>query len=56
MPRKNVDWAICKCMSGTTERTRRKVETGLGVSEITYKSMNAKKKMTGEIQGKANVQ
>ena len=53
--KKNVNRAICECMSGTTERAMRNVETGLGLPEITYKSINGEKKMTGEIQGKASV-
>ena len=45
--KKNVDRMICKCMSSTIERAMMNVETGLGVSEITYKRKNGKKKMTG---------
>ena len=52
--KKNVDRMICKCMSGTIERVMWNVETGLGLSEITYKRINGKNKMTGEIQSKAN--
>ena len=50
--KKNIDRAICECMSGTIERAMKNVETGLGLSEITYTSINGEKKMMGEIQGK----
>jgi hypothetical protein len=53
--KKKVDRVICECMSGTIERAMRNVETGLRMSKITYKKRNGEKKMTGEIQGKANV-
>jgi hypothetical protein len=53
--REKVDRVICKCMSRTTERATMNVETGLGMSKIMYEQRNGKKKMTGEIQGKANV-
>ena len=42
-------------MSGTIERATRNMKTGLGLSEITYKSINGEKMMPVEIQGKANV-
>ena len=53
--KKKVDRAIYECMSGTTERAMRNVETGLGMSKIMYKQRNGEKKITGNIQGKANV-
>ena len=46
---------ICECISGTIESVTRNVESGLRMSNITYKQRNDKKKMTGEIQGKENV-
>jgi hypothetical protein len=42
-------------MPETIERATRSVETGLGMSDVTYKQNIGEKKITGKVQGKASV-
>ena len=52
--RRKVDHAIYECMSETIERAIRNVEIRLVMSTMAYEQKRGEKKMTGEIQGKAN--